>query len=73
VVTLWSRLGTALPTDRFTGPLSGGEVSGTEWEFEDALKSYREHNSPAILMYHKTAEPMIGLGDTRAARDRLEQ
>jgi hypothetical protein len=73
VVILWSRLGTALPDDRFTGPLSGGEVSGTEWEFEDALKSHRENNSPEILMYHKAAEPTVGLGDTNAARLRLDQ
>lgn len=73
VVILWSRLGTALPGDRFTGPLSGGEVSGTEWEFEDAFKSYRERNSPEILMYRKTAEPTVSLGDTNAARERLEQ
>jgi hypothetical protein len=73
VVILWSRLGTALPTDRFTGPLSGSEVSGTEWEFEDALKSYRVRNVPAILMYRKTAVPSVGLDDTRAARERLEQ
>jgi hypothetical protein len=44
VVILWSRLGTPLPADGFAGPLSGGEVSGTEWEFEDALKSHRERN-----------------------------
>jgi hypothetical protein len=73
VVILWSRLGTTLPGDRFTGPLSGGEVSGTEWEFEDAFKSYRERNAPMILMYRKTAEPTVGLGDTNAARERLAQ
>ena len=73
VVILWSRLGTTLPGDRFTGPLSGCEVSGTEWEFEDALKSYREHNSPAILMYRKTAVSTVGLDDTNAASERLEQ
>ena len=73
VVILWSWLGTTLPGDRFTGPLSGCEVSGTEWEFEDALKSYREHSSPQILMYRKTAMPTVGLDDTTAARERLEQ
>ncbi|MBV8504609.1 MAG: AAA family ATPase, partial [Alphaproteobacteria bacterium] len=73
VVILWSRLGTALPGDRFTGPLSGGEVSGTEWEFEDALKSHREHDSPEILAYRKTAEARVGLADTNAAREQLEQ
>jgi formylglycine-generating enzyme required for sulfatase activity len=73
VVILWSRLGTQLPADRFSGPLSGAKVTGTEWEFEDALKSFRERNSPEILMYRKTAEAIVGLGDTSAARDRLEQ
>jgi hypothetical protein len=73
VVILWSRLGTPLPADRFAGPLSGGEVSGTEWEFEDALKSHRERNTPEILMYRKTAEPTVGLGDTNLARERLNQ
>jgi formylglycine-generating enzyme required for sulfatase activity len=73
VVIVWSRLGTPLPSDRFTGPLSGGEVSGTEWEFEDALKSYRERNSPEILMYRKTAVSTVDLNDTDAAGERLEQ
>ena len=73
VVILWSRLGTPLPGDRYRGLLSGGEVSGTEWEFEDALKSNRERNTPEILIYRKTAEPTVGLEDTNAARERLEQ
>jgi hypothetical protein len=73
VVILWSRLGTPLPAVKFPGPLSGGEVSGTEWEFEDALKSHRERNAPEILLYRKAAEPTIGLGDTNAARERLDQ
>ena len=73
VVILWSRLGTPLPRDRFAGPLSGGEVSGTEWEFEDALKSYRERGAPEILMYRKTAVSTVDLNDTNAAGERLEQ
>jgi hypothetical protein len=73
VVILWSRLGTPLPTDRFAGPLSGGEVTGTEWEFEDALKSYRERGAPEILMYRKTAVSTVDLDDTNAASERLEQ
>ena len=73
VVILWSRLGTVLPGDKFLGPLSGGAVSGTEWEFEDALKSCRERNTPEILVYQKAAEPTVSLGDTNAARERLGQ
>jgi formylglycine-generating enzyme required for sulfatase activity len=73
VVILWARLGTRLPGDKFTGPLSGGEVSGTEWEFEDALKSHRERNSPEILMYRKVAKATVDLDDPSNARERLEQ
>ena len=73
VVILWARLGTVLPAEKFIGQLSGEQVSGTEWEFEDALKSYRERSSPEILMYRKTAEPTVGLGDTNAVRERLDQ
>jgi len=31
--------GSAQPgtANKFAGPISGGEVSGTEWQFEDAL------------------------------------
>ena len=39
VVVLWSRLGVLLPVAKFPGPLSSKPVTGTEWEFEDALKS----------------------------------
>jgi len=73
VVILWTRLGPALPADKFAGPLSDGEVSGTEWEFEDALKSYRERGAPEILVYRKTVEPTFAVGDTNAARERLGQ
>src|SRR5207253_3217658 len=48
-VILWSRLGLTLPGDKFAGPLSAKQVTGTEWEFEDALKSHRECNRPDIL------------------------
>src|SRR4051812_18810831 len=50
VVILWSRLGVPLPVDRFPGRLSGGRVTGTEWEFEDALAAYRERRTPDILV-----------------------
>src|SRR5258708_794089 len=50
VVILWSRLGVPLPTDKYVGPLSGKPVTGTEWEFEDALASYRDHQLPDLLL-----------------------
>src|ERR1700730_10314194 len=44
VVILWSRLGVVLPAEGYSGAVSGRcPVTGTEWEFEDALASAREH------------------------------
>jgi hypothetical protein len=62
VLVLWSTLGSSLPTDTFPGPLSGKEVTGSEWEFEDALKSHREREKPDLLVYRKTAAPSANLG-----------
>ena len=75
VVILWSRLGVPLPADKFRGAVSGRcPVTGTEWEFEDALAGAREHNGvPALLLYRKTAEPVSGLADRTAVQQRLEQ
>jgi formylglycine-generating enzyme required for sulfatase activity len=73
VVILWSRLGVPLPTDKFKGPLSGKPVTGTEWEFEDALKSSREQHLPDLLMYRKKV-PIIGsLEDEEAVQQQLAQ
>lgn len=55
VMILWSRLGTALPPDRYQGMDGRTPVTGTEWEFEDALKSKRERGSPDLLVYRKAA------------------
>ncbi len=66
VVILWSRLGVILPPDQFRGAISGRPVTGTEWEFEDALAAAREKRTPDLLLYRKTAEPVAGLGDRSA-------
>lgn len=64
VVILWSRLGVLLPHDRFTGAVSGkAPVTGTEWEFEDALAGYREVGTPNLLLYRKQAPITASLDD----------
>ena len=65
VVILWSRLGVPLPEEeRFRGAVSGRmPVTGTEWEFEDALASARERNVPDLLLYRKTARISADLDD----------
>ncbi|MEI7607345.1 MAG: SUMF1/EgtB/PvdO family nonheme iron enzyme, partial [Rhodospirillaceae bacterium] len=57
VVILWSRLGTPLPTDKYQSPLDERvPVTGTEWEYEEALKSSLETKLPEILVYKKLGE-----------------
>jgi hypothetical protein len=55
VMVLWSRLGTPLPREKFIGRILGGQVTGTEWEFEDALGGYRDTGRPELLVYIKKA------------------
>ena len=73
VVILWSRLGLPLPLDKFPGPLTGKPVTGTEWEFEDALKANRENNLPDLLMYRKKAPITGSFEDEQAVQQQLEQ
>ncbi|HLY57813.1 MAG TPA: hypothetical protein VKS60_19780 [Stellaceae bacterium] len=57
VVVLWSRLGVPLPEDRFKGAVSGrAPVTGTEWEFEDAMAGFRAAGRPDLVVYQKSAE-----------------
>jgi hypothetical protein len=73
VVILWSRLGLPLPVEQFQGAISGKPVTGTEWEFEDALAGARASGVPHLLAYRKTAEPSIGLGNRAAVHEKLAQ
>ena len=73
VVILWSRLGVVLPADKYRGAVSGrSPVTGTEWEFEDALASARETGVPHLLLYRKVAEPE-GRGTREALLERAAQ
>ena len=60
VLILWSRLGTQLPerTDlrQYRGIDGRVPVTGTEWEFEDALQAHNAKGLPDLLAYRKTAK-----------------
>ena len=71
VTILWSRLGTVLPTHirRADGtPFA----SGTEFEFEDAVESFRRRGKPDIVVYRKTAT-LEWSGDPETAAEQLKQ
>jgi WD40 repeat protein len=73
VVIIWSRLGSPLPHDQFPGPITGGEVTGTEWEFEDAVRSYQARKLPDLLLYRKQAPIMASLEDEAELERRRAQ
>jgi hypothetical protein len=61
IVVLWSRMGTPLP-DSVRKPNGEPYLSGTEWEYEDAVHALQQPR-PQVLVYRRTEEPKIGLRD----------
>src|SRR5512134_1937503 len=61
IVILWSRMGTPLP-DSLRKANGEPYLSGTEWEYEDAVNSPHQPQ-PAVLVYRRMEEPKIGLRD----------
>jgi hypothetical protein len=61
VTILWSRMGTPLPEDdpSYRKPDGSRYLSGTEWEYEDAIRSRK----PLVLVYRRTEKPKIELDD----------
>jgi Uncharacterized conserved protein len=71
VVILWARMGTPLPP-RFRKPDGTRYMSGTEWEYWDAINSTREPK-PAVLVYRRTEEPMVSARDRKKMAESAEQ
>ena len=61
VVILWARMGTPLP-DELKKPDGSRYLSGTEWEFEDALQSSRNPKSE-ILVYRCSKKVLADMDD----------
>jgi ABC-type arginine transport system ATPase subunit len=72
ICILWSRLGTRQPAE-ITRPDGSRYHSGTEYEFEEAWRSYREQGQPDLLVYRKTRDPRVSLRDKDDLMRRLEQ
>jgi hypothetical protein len=68
IVILWSRMGTPLP-ESWRKPDGAPYLSGTEWEYEDALNAA---SPPHILVYRRTTRVHIDPDDP-AADQQLEQ
>jgi WD40 repeat protein len=73
ILILWSRLGTPLPEKTQLRAYSGidgrAPVTGTEWEFEDALKEAQRRGAPDILAFRNVSPALIATFDpTEQAR-----
>ena len=73
IVILWTRLGTRLPKDKFASALGSAQVTGTQWEFEDAVRSFRQRRTPDLMVYRKTAAVQIDLADDALLDRRREE
>ena len=65
LVMLWARLGTPLANDPYGG------MTGTEWEFVDAVEASARAGSPEVLVYRKTAPCLVDVNNAEAAREAL--
>jgi hypothetical protein len=69
VVVFWSRMGTPLSAE-FRKPDGRGYLSGTDWEYHDALEAARRHQKPDILVYWRAGSPSVELSDPDFQRKR---
>ena len=53
IVVFWARMGTPLPDD-WKKPDGCRYLSGTEWEYLNALEGAEKHEKPTILVYRRT-------------------
>lgn len=62
VVLLWSRMGTPLPPE-YRKPDGGAYLSGTEWEYLDALDAAKRCGRPEILVYRRSEKCLLDSDD----------
>jgi WD40 repeat protein len=77
LLILWSRLGTLLPEQtairEYRGIDGRQPVTGTEWEFEEALQGARQRGAPTLLVYRKRSPASIDLRDAHLRERQLQQ
>lgn len=62
IVIFWSRMGTPL-AENYRKPDGNRYLSGTEYEYWDALLKAQETGQPKLVVYRRTEEPVMGMQD----------
>jgi tetratricopeptide (TPR) repeat protein len=80
ILVLWSRLGAPLPEKtalrEYRGIDGRAPVTGTEWEFENALKASRNNGGrgpPDLLAYRRIGGAVTALDDAAARDEKIKQ
>jgi hypothetical protein len=66
VVVLWTRLGTPLPQEPYGG------MTGTQWEFVNAVEASARSGRPEVLVYKKTKSKLVDITNAEATREALD-
>ena len=62
IVILWSRIGTPLP-EKLEKPDGSRYLSGTKWEYWNAVRAAEQHDRPEVLVYRRTEVPAVAMND----------
>jgi hypothetical protein len=77
VLIVWSRLGTPLPVRtnvrEYRGLDGRAPVTGTEWEFEEALISAQARGTPDLLVYRSREDARVNTRDAESRRQDIAQ
>jgi len=64
ILILWSRMGTPLPMDFGKKDDSSAYLSGTEWEYLDALAAAKAYGRPEVLVYRRDEKVLLDMDDS---------
>ena len=77
LLILWSRLGTLLPEQTAVRAYRGIDgrtpLTGTEWEFEEALQAAQSRGAPDLLVYRSLAPASFDIRDPQQREEQLRQ
>jgi hypothetical protein len=65
-------MGTPLPMPEYKKCDGSPYMSGTEWEFEDAMNAARAGNYPTVFAYRRTEEPTVKLRDPQRSEKEIQ-